>query len=272
MIVERSNITPWSEKMVNLFRGRGQQKGRVSTQVLPETTWADEPMPTGVPPAGTVVITISRRVGSGGAEIGRIVAREAGLLYLDREIINEVARRLGVEVQQVARQDEQTAGSVGHILEAIQSSNPFAVNYSSLLVSPFAQTQSKDWAYLRLTQRVILELATQGNAVIVGRGSQFLLHDIPRTLHIHIFAPLPNRIENVMKRFNMDRTQATQYIELRDQQQDAYLSRYYGSDGRQPDLYHLLLNTGLFPYELAADFVRQALSVAKEIGQNASSI
>lgn len=257
--------------MVHLFRGRGQQKiqsdqSKGATQILPETTWADEPMPSGIPAKESVVVTISRQFGSGGAEIGRIVAREAGLLYLDHEIIDEVARRLGVQVQHVARQDERTSGSVGRILEAIQSSSPFAVNYSSLLGSPLAPTENREWAYLRLTQRVILELATKGDVVIVGRGSQFLLHNAPRTLHIYIFAPLPYRIENVMKRFNMDRTHASQFIELRDREQDAYLRRYYGSDGHQPGLYHLLMNTSLFPFELAASVIRQALPVAKEIG------
>lgn len=257
--------------MVHLFRGRGQQKiqsnrSKGATQVLPETMWADESMPSGIPAKESVVVTISRLVGSGGAEVGRIVAREAGLLYLDHKIIDEVARRLGVQVQQVARQDEQTEGSVGRILEAIQSSSPFAVNYSSLLGSPLAPTENREWAYLRLTQRVILELATKGDVVIVGRGSQFLLHNAPRTLHIYIFAPLPYRIENVMKRFNMDRTHTTQFIELRDREQDAYLRRYYGSDGHQPGLYHLLMNTGLFPFELAASVIQQALPVAKKIG------
>ena len=55
-----------------------------------------------------MVVTISRQFGSGGAEIGRIVARECALEYVDHEIIDEVAQRLGVNTQQVEHQDEQT--------------------------------------------------------------------------------------------------------------------------------------------------------------------
>jgi len=257
--------------MAQLFRGRGRQnpqrdEKRGSTQVLPETTWTDTSMPTGIPAEGRVVITISRQFGSGGAEIGRIVARETGLQYVDHEIIDEVARRLGVNVKQVDTQDERTAGTVGHILEAIQSSNLFTVNYNTLFSPSQAPGQSKELAYLRLTQRVVLETATEGNAVIVGRGGQFLLHNSPRTLHIYIFAPLPDRIENVMQRFQLDRAAASMLIEQRDYSHDAYLRRYYGSDGHQPELYHLLINTGLFPFELAASFIQQALPVVKEIG------
>ncbi len=107
--------------MVQLFRGRGQQRPqrnrqRSETQLLPETAWATETMPSGIPPEGRVVVTISRQFGSGGGDIGRLVAQESDLSYVDQEIIDEVARRLGVKVGQAAHQDEQTSGTVGYIL------------------------------------------------------------------------------------------------------------------------------------------------------------
>ena len=244
---------------------RQVRKGSVqnTTRLLPETLWEKEPLPSGIPPKDAVVVTISRQFGSGGAAIARLVAQKSGLQYVDHEIINEVARRLGVDVEQAERQDEQTAGMVGHLLEAIKSSNPFNMGYSTLVAPAPSITQSREYAYLRLTQRVILEAASDGNAVIVGRGSQFLLHGAPRTLHIHIFAPLPQRIGNVMQRFHIDRTQAARLVERRDYEHESYLRRHYNSDGRQPDYYHLLINTGLFSFELAANFIGQALSVVK---------
>jgi len=260
--------------MVHLFRGRGQQKAhrakeRAGTQVLPETMWTNEgnePLPSGIPPEGSVVVTIARQLGSGGAEIGRIVAEESGLHYVDHQIIDEVARRLGVQEQQAARQDEYTAGVAERIIEALQRSSPFTANYQALFdPRQQASRQFNELAYLHLTQKVILELATQGNTLIVGRGSQFLLHGAPRTLHIYVFAPLPTRIDNVMRRFQVDRTRAAELIDQRDYEQASYLRRYYGADGSQPGLYHLLINTGLFSFELAANLVQQALQVAKEI-------
>ncbi len=258
--------------MASLFQRRDQQKAEPKrepkqTQVLPETIWADESMPSGIPPQGSVVVTISRQFGSGGAEIGRIVARNCGLQYIDREIIDAVAARLGVNAQQVARQDEQAAGSVGRILDAMQSSSLFAMHYHTLLGSPLAPAQSGEQAYLHLTQKVILELATAGNVVIVGRGAQFLLRGSPRTLHIYVFASLPRRIENLMEHFQLDQLAAAELIERRDYEYDTYAHHCYGSDRHQPNLYHLLINTDLFPLELAASLIQQALPVGKEIGQ-----
>src|SRR6266704_2268505 len=72
--------------MMNLLRGRGQQKvqrknERGATQVLPETVWADDSLAPGIPPEGSVVVTITRQLGSGGVEIGRIVASDWGCRY-----------------------------------------------------------------------------------------------------------------------------------------------------------------------------------------------
>jgi cytidylate kinase len=226
---------------------------------------ANDRMPSGTPPEDTVVVTISRQFGSGGSDVAHLLARESNLHYVDRQLIDEISQQLTTEVAQTTNQNTTPPDLAGHILEAVQASNPFVANYSSPLGQASARAQWKELAYFQLTQRVILEQATQGNAVIVGRGSQFLLHNAPRTLHIYIFAPLSYRIETVMKRRNLDSSQARQLIEQRDYEQDSYLRRYYGSDGHQPALYHLLINTGLFTLDLAANFIEQTLPVVKAI-------
>ncbi len=241
------------------------EKRPTNTQVLPETAWSVEPMATGIPPEGTVVVTIARQFGSGGSDIAHLVAQNRNLVYLDQQIIAQVAQRLGIDIEYATHQDEKTVGMSDHILGAIQAANPFNLHYNTLRDRASALTQSKELSYFQITQRVILELASEGNAVIVGRGSQFLLHNAPRTLHIYIFAPLPYRIEIIMKQFQLNRQDASQLIEQRDHEQDAYLRRYYGTDGRQPGLYHLLINTGLFSFEHAADFICQALPVVKDL-------
>lgn len=255
-----------------LFRGRGPQNGSAArdmavTRRLPETGEQDNTMPAGVPEGEKIVVTIARQCGSGGAEIGRLLAQRASLQYLDHEIIDEVARRSGVAVEQIEDQDEQTSGPLGYMLEALNTSTPFNLNYSKLLQrsAPSVPTLTHEHAYFQLTQRVVLELASAGDAVIIGRGSQFLLRGLPRVLHVYIFAPLPRRIENVRQHFHLTRSQAIDFIQRRDSATENYLRHYYGSAGAQPELYHLLINTGLFSFETAADLIVQALPLAKEI-------
>lgn len=255
-----------------LFRGRGPHDGSIEKNVsvtrrLPETGDQDNTIPAGVPEGEKVVVTIARQCGSGGSEIGRLLARRANLQYLDHEIIDEVARRSGVAVEQIENQDEQTSGPLGYMLEALNTNTPFNLNYSKLLQrsAPNAPTLSREHAYFQLTQRVVLEMASAGDAVIIGRGSQFLLRGLPRVLHVYVFAPLPRRIENVQHHFHLTRSQAIDFIERRDSETENYLRHYYGSPGTQAELYHLLINTGLFSFETAADLIVQALPLAKEI-------
>ncbi|GCF07770.1 cytidylate kinase-like family protein [Dictyobacter arantiisoli] len=245
----------------NVHQHRPQKK-RTETRVLPETPLVTDPLPTGIPPEGAIVVTITRQFGSGGSDIARLVAQQAGLNYIDQQIIAEVAQRLGIDLDYATRQDEQSSSMATSILEALQSSNPF--NLHQLFSSNKVQQQSQELVYFHLTQRVILELATQGNAVILGRGAQFLLHQNPRTLHVSIFAPLDFRIEYIMKQFQLNHAGARQLIEQRDNEQSSYQRHYYGVDGHQPNFYHLLINTGLFSFESAANFICQALPAVRK--------
>ena len=255
--------------MVHLFREKESTQKPVkppeATQLLPETAWAQEPMPSGTPPENAVVVTISCQFGSGGYDIARLVATEGDLNYVDNAIILDVAHHLGVDIQQATHEDEQTSGVVRRILEAIHASNPFTISYKSFFDPSTVLAHWNELAYLRLTQRVILEMATQGNVVITGRGSQFLLHNAPRTLHISIFAPLPYRIANIQQEFHLNKTTATRLIEQRDYEQDSYLRRYYGNNGHQPGIYHLLINTSLFSPTLAVNMICESLPLVKEI-------
>lgn len=254
--------------MHHLFRGRSRpllQDKTQHTRLLPETALNDETLPQGIPAAHSVVITISGLFGSGAEQIGRIVAAQSGLLYLDSEILSEVARRQGVNIEQVTQRDEQITGSARRILEALRASSPFLVALNPLLTPEQISAPSQELRYWQLTRRVILELATTGNAVIIGRGSQFLLHGLPRTLHAYIFAPRPYRLENVMRLNQLSRRQAAQLIERRDLEQETYYQRFYGADQDQLNLYHLLINTTLFSFEQAASLIKQSLPVINDI-------
>lgn len=250
--------------MLNFFRRNNT--GQQTTRLLPETVIDDEAFPDGIPPEGKICVTISSQFGSGGSEVGRIVARESGLLYLDHEIITEVARRQGVKVEQAASQDERTLGMARHVIEALHTNSPFSINMNTLLNPRVPPSYAQELVYWQLTRRVIMELATAGNALIIGRGSQFLLREKPRTLHTFIFAPRNQRIENIMLHRQMSRERATRMIERRDYEQEAYLNRYFGSSQDHPDLYHLLIDTGLFPLEQAAEMIKGALPLLATFG------
>src|SRR5438876_7203983 len=123
--------------MISRRRGRGQpqeQKEQVATQLLPETMWAgNEKIPSGTPPENSVVVTISRQFGSGGDAVGRLLAQQSNLQYIDRQFIDEISLQLNTEPAQPTKLSTPPSDLAGQIIEAVQVSNPFVANYSSPL-------------------------------------------------------------------------------------------------------------------------------------------
>ena len=58
----------------------------------------------------TRVVCISHSTGSGGEEVGRLVAERLGFLYVDDEIVAQAAAKGGVEAEEVA--DEERRKSI----------------------------------------------------------------------------------------------------------------------------------------------------------------
>ena len=54
-----------------------------------------------------VVITVARELGSGGSYIGKQVARRLGYAYIDREILQQAARELGLEETEIEDREER---------------------------------------------------------------------------------------------------------------------------------------------------------------------
>ena len=67
-----------------------------------------------------------------------------------------------------------------------------------------------------------------------------------------------------MNHYHIGPTEAKELIEQRDNEQDSYQRHYYGADGHQPNFYHLLINTGLFSFESAANLIQQAFPTIQE--------
>ena len=173
------------------------------------------------------VITMSRQRGSKGSYIALEVARRMDLRYLDREILDSVARQAGVEVAQLEA-IEARAGRLPRVLHllgarpklptvasaSIREQANYEARVGELMVEHgvdrdtavarleneglSAYTPSQD--YLDLTTAVILDYAQQGDAMIVGRGSQMILRRRPGVLHVQFVARFENRVYLSIKR------------------------------------------------------------------------
>jgi cytidylate kinase len=197
-------------------------------------------------------ITISRQYGSGGGEVAARLARRLGWQLIDHEIVAQVARQLGITEDEARVYDERSQSFIERALNALQVAMPI------LPPSPMAPGQY-ELVYKEAVQQVVETAANTGHVVIVGRAGQAILADRRDVLHVRIVAPLPRRISYVARRENLSESEAQARVHLKDRDRVRYIQAHYGCDVNDPDLYDLVINTGVIDLDSAVDLVLLAL-------------
>ena len=98
-----------------------------------------------------------------------------------------------------------------------------------------------------------------GKAIIVGRGGNIITFKLKNAFHVRLIAPLENRIKYIMHARKMSRQDAEAYIKKEDVARRNYLKSNFSRDIENPELYHLVLNTGLLTYGETAAVIADAV-------------
>ncbi|RJR20429.1 MAG: hypothetical protein C4582_09105 [Desulfobacteraceae bacterium] len=165
------------------------------------------------------VLTISREFGSGGREIGHAVARSLSYEIVDKERILNDTRKAGTEWEQWSKELDERSPSVW---------------------------ERYDWSFrgfVALIQSIMLDYALRDRVVLMGRGGNFLLVDIPYALRVRIKAPIQQRIDRIMKRETVDMDTAKWLIEKTDRERSGFIRSIYGMDWDDPACFDLVFDT-----------------------------
>jgi cytidylate kinase len=109
--------------------------------------------------------------------------------------------------------------------------------------------------YLDYLIVMIAQIAEEGNAVILGRGSQYILRDHPDVVHVLLINEFENRVKFMMDRYDMSYNKAAQTIRNEDKRRMNLYRKIGKSDYDRPDLYHLVLNMADMDLETAKNMV-----------------
>jgi cytidylate kinase len=203
------------------------------------------------------IIAISHQLGSGGREIGQRVAQDLGWPYVDHEIVQGVANRLGISEATAKALDEKA----DHLIDQIFSTFRYDV---PLDPTPFDEEPAVDTlTYQQATQGVIETVAARGNVVIAGHGANFYLKNRDDLLSIFIFASLETRSKRLMERDNLNMTEATKQVQHNDNERAHYIKSFYHADWCDRRYYDLLINTSRLSIEAAATLIDQLASLKK---------
>ena len=164
------------------------------------------------------IITIGRQFGSGGKEIGIRVAKELGIPFYDKELLQEAAKKSGLCEKIFFFFDERSKSLMYSI--AMDS-------YTFALPGTGAGDSLEQQVYLA-TFDTIRHIAAQGPCVMIGRCADYALADDPNHLSLFIYAPMDVRIQRVAKRQNITPEEARKLIIKTDKRRASYYE-YYSS-------------------------------------------
>ena len=192
------------------------------------------------------IITISREFGSGGHSIGEAVAKKLGYRFFDRELVNQVAERSGFSPEFIEESGEY-ASAKNSLLFAIATANQYTMNGISML----------DKLYIEQT-KIIEEIAQEGNCVIVGRCSDYILREYEDSLHVFIHADMKSRAKRIVERFGEQERSAEKRLSEKDQKRKVYYKNYTGRSWGQAQNYDLCLNSGVLGSERCVELIAAA--------------
>ena len=192
------------------------------------------------------VVTISRQIGSQGDEVAERLAAKLNMLYFDKKLLGDQARKLGISIYEaeacaISEDDYRVKGVIDTILG------------NQRLVTVVERTQSKsgpvqttktidDQTCMSIEETIIRELAKAGNIVIVGRGGQALLKGDPSALHVKIVSPFEDRVQRIMKIMSMKQDEVEKIVKYRDTATREYLKQYYSTDWDDDQNYDTVIN------------------------------
>jgi cytidylate kinase len=197
------------------------------------------------------VVTVSRQFGAGGLRVARSLAETLGFRLVDRELVEEAARQLGVDPEVAQSRDERVPALVEELGLALAAGTP-ELGLATVAMS--------DQTLAAGTRGVIRSLADAGDYVILGRGGQAALAERDDACHLALVGSLSDRVQRIMQWQGVTEQEARARCERVDAERAGYVRRFYGVDIRDPLLYDCVLNTSRLGIQGVTD---AAASVAR---------
>lgn len=210
------------------------------------------------------VVTISRQFGSAGTQTASQVCEMLGYRYLDKVLMTQVATEAGLLGKELVDFSEERS-EVRNFLDRLLRPGPHSVAWAETRShdatggETLSVEQLDEARCAKLVRGAIHAAYQQGDVVIVGRGGQIMLQEIPGVLHARIVSPMGTRILRVQAQEGVDAEEARRLAIQHDQATTRYLKQLFGVRGDEPELYHMVINTGKWSSEAAAQIICKAV-------------
>ncbi len=185
-------------------------------------------------------VTISRPVGTGGAEVARGLAERLGWPLFDREILSHMAQNDQVRAQIYAHMEERD------------------ITWIDALLSWVLHGEARRDDYVRRLTETILALARQGPGIFLGRGADLILPQ-DHGLRVRLEAPLDQRIHRYAELNKVDLRVARMQVPRIDHERAAFFRKHFHREADDNSRFDLVLNLGRMSRSEAVELILAAL-------------
>lgn len=197
-------------------------------------------------------ITFSRDTGAGADKVSEILCEK--LQHISKEDQNRWTVFDRNLIEKII-EDHHFPSQIASFLEEGKRSE------INSYISELLGLQPSSLIVIKKTAETILQIASLGNVIIVGRGATVITTHIPLVFHVRLTAPMEDRIKHIQELFKLSYKDADEHIRKDDEHRRLYLMKYYGKDISDPHLYHLTINTHLINYNDAAELIRSYITL-----------
>ena len=195
--------------------------------------------------------------------MGKLLAKDLGLQYYDRELVRLVSDKSGVNEALFGQVDERVkSNSIFPKAKRITAGEA---------LSPNSENFVSEENLFRLQADVIKELASTEDCVIVGRCADYVLKDNPDVIRLYCYAPLKDCMDRERQLSGLEDREIIKKIEKIDKERAEYYKRYTGKNWNDADNYDLCLNTASMSYPQLISVVKAYIKAHQESGVKRSS-
>ncbi len=193
------------------------------------------------------IITISREYGSGGKYIGELVAQKLGIPFYDKEIMEKIA--------------EET-GFVKDFIERLAEYAPSKNIFSYAFVGRNSAGESMEDYIQNVQRKIILDIASEGSCVIVGRSADYILKGKAETIDVFIRGDLDEKIQRICEYRGVSESEAAKLIRDTDKKRSVNYKYYTGQSWGNIKNYDLVLNSTSIGVENCADIIAKTYKIS----------
>ncbi len=189
------------------------------------------------------IITIGRQFGSNGRLIGNALAERLGINCYDKDLIKLAAEHTDIPYSQLKLVDEKREKPWRY---QVDEDNSIDRHYRYGHI---------DEILFNLQSKIIKEVASKEDCIIVGRCGNYVLRDEERCKHIYLYAPLDVRITTIMERYHLDEKGAHSLVRKMDKDRRYYFNYYTDQSWDEMNTYDLSMDTSAFPKDEIVDLL-----------------